>query len=81
MTPPAKPDLTELEAAIAHERSLVVGNGTYRGGYTAWRKANRAVRDAAIKALGWAPEGRADTGDDYAADTGNLIRWAREGAS
>lgn len=42
---------------------------------------DRAERAAAIFALGWRPEpeGAFATGDDYAASTADLIRWAKEG--
>ncbi len=44
------------------------------------RKAARDERAAAIAKLGWEPESptaRRD-GTDYAADTGELVRWASE---
>ena len=44
------------------------------------RRTQEAMRAAAIAALGWEPEPpRAyQTGDDYAATTGELLHWLAE---
>lgn len=43
---------------------------------SAWRRAEDTQRAALIQALGMEPE----NGERYAATTGELARWAREGA-
>lgn len=44
------------------------------------RRREDEMREAAIRALGWEPEvpGCYLTGDNYAATTGELVRWAAE---
>ena len=46
---------------------------TIKRNHAAYLRAQRAQRDAVIAALGWAPEGRADLGEDYCASTGELL--------
>lgn len=42
------------------------------------RVVHRTVRAAAIAALGWSTEGLARDGEDYAASTVEIVRWALE---
>lgn len=42
------------------------------------RRAQLADRAELIAALGWAPEGRADVGDNYLASSVELLRWLNE---
>lgn len=41
----------------------------------------RAERAALVEALGFAPEGRADLGQDYLASLGELWVWVKEGVT
>lgn len=42
------------------------------------RRCRRRFRAHLVRILGWAPEGKGYTGS-YAATTGEMLRWAREG--